>query len=89
MAGMMPNMGSNRQINLINGVSAIFGTLNKKGSPEVDIGGVASPRGIVTPTGTRSPRGVTGKPKVVWPSKPSKDAIERGRKKKPTNNFAR
>lgn len=59
-------------------------------SDEQDIGGVAAPRGVRVPGGTKRPGPAKGQAPVIYPRRPSKDAIKRGRAPKPPkkNNFA-
>jgi hypothetical protein len=62
-------------------------------SNEEDVGGVSSPRPKIVPGGSRIPdhdpnNGIKSGPITIYPRKPSKDAIKRGRAPKP-NNFAR
>lgn len=70
-----------RRLNLINWLTGMVSSSN-----EEDIGGVAKPSGIRTPSGTKLPgQGIKG-PMIVHPRRPSKDAKKRGRA---PSNFAR
>lgn len=74
--------------NLISGGLPAFGIMTS--TPEEEAGGVAPPRGVFTPSGVRRPGSIGGQSPVVYPSRPSKDAVKRGRKPKPKpNKFAR